>query len=65
MYEVDRKRIKEWCSNAEKITIINNESGSSKRKRLHDSSRKITDTDLKDEMVEWIHSHRENMYPEN
>ena len=60
-YDVDRKRIREWSQKADVIAENNAKSGGSKRKRLDGGGRKLTDTDLEDELVEWIYNRRENM----
>ena len=60
-YDVDRKRIREWSQKADVIAENNAKSGGSKRKRLDGGGRELTDTDLEDELVEWIYNRRENM----
>ena len=60
-YDVDRKRIREWSQKADVIAENNAKSGGSKRKRLDGGGRKLTDTDLEDELVELIYKRRENM----
>ena len=54
-FKVDRKRVREWVQNEDKLLPLRG-----KRCRL-DGGRKVTDVELEEEVLNWIHERRANM----
>ena len=55
-FKVDRKRVREWVQKEEKVTSMKG-----KRFRLDGGGRKLTDAELEEEVLNWIHQRRSNM----
>ena len=52
-FKVDVKRIREWCSQKEKLTALKKK-GKKQSKRLQGTGRKPLDSDLEEELFDWI-----------
>ena len=55
-FKVDRKRVREWVQKEEKVTSLNE-----RRFRLDGGERKLTDVELEEEVLGWIHQQHSNM----
>ena len=55
-FNIDRKRVREWVGNEEKVASMKE-----KRFRLDGGGRKLTDSELEEEVLNWIHERRSNM----
>ena len=55
-FKVDQKRVREWVQKEEKVTSMKG-----KRFRLDGGRRKLTDVELEEEVLSWIHQRRSNM----
>lgn len=56
-FKVDSKRIREWCSQKEKLLkllIEEKEKGSPERKRLNGGGRKLMDESMEEALFQWI-----------
>ena len=52
-FGVDGKRIREWCSQKEKLVAMKKK-GKSKRRRLDGGGRKALDEDMEEDLFIWI-----------
>ena len=52
-FGVDAKRIREWCSQKEKLVAMKKK-GKSKRRRLDGGGRKALDEDMEEDLFSWI-----------
>ena len=52
-YGVDAKRIRAWCSQKEQLLALHSD-GKAKRKRLEGAGRRPKDTEMEEELFEWI-----------
>ena len=52
-FGVDAKRIREWCSQKEKL-VATKKKGKSKRRRLDGGGRKALDEDMEEDLFSWI-----------
>ena len=55
-FKVDRKRVREWVQKEEKVTSLKE-----RRFRLDGGERKLTDVELEEEVLGWIHQQHSNM----
>ena len=55
-FKVDRKRVREWVQKEEKVTSIKG-----KRFRVDGGGRRLTDVELKEEVLSWIQQRRSNI----
>ena len=55
-FKVDRKRVREWVQKEEKVTSMKG-----KRFRLDGGRRKLTDVELEEEVLSWIHQRHSNI----
>ena len=53
---IDHKRVREWVGNEEKVASMKE-----KLFRLDGGGRKLTDSELEEEVLNWIHERRSNM----
>ena len=59
-FDVDEKRVREWRANNEKLNQLKSTSQGAKRMRLEGGGRKITNFDVEEQLLEWIHERRAN-----
>ncbi len=52
-YGVDAKRIRVWCSQKEQLLALRDD-GKSKRKRMQGAGRKPSDTEMEDNLFDWV-----------
>ena len=55
-FKIDRKRVREWVNQEDKVLKMKG-----KRFRVEGGGRKLTDNELEDEVLNWIHRQRENI----
>ena len=53
-YDVDRKRVREWCKDADKLKFMN-----ASRKRYYDAGRPLKYMDIEDSLLKWFEQRRE------
>lgn len=51
---MDPKRIREWCSQKDKLVELKKKKGQSKRKRLGGGGRKMLDEDMEEALFSWV-----------
>ena len=52
-FKVDAKRVREWCSQKEKLTAMKKR-GKTRSKRLQGAGRKPLDSDLEEGLFDWV-----------
>ena len=51
-YDVDERRVREWCTKIDALADVAQKQGGTKRKRLEGGGRKLTDNDLETDLLE-------------
>ena len=59
-FHVDEKRVGEWKKKQTKISHARALKGGAVKKRLEGAGRKVTDVDVEEKLLDWIHERREN-----
>ena len=60
-FNVDERRVREWRQQFEALSEIKKKSGGAKKMRLEGGGRKITNLDLEEDVLNWIHKRSANM----
>ena len=60
-YNVDERRVPKRRTKIDTLADVVQKQGGTKKKRLEGGGRKLTDNDLKTDLLEWIHELRANM----